>query len=190
MTTSPRTSNVAGKLGGFELLRRDGERDGANRPHVVGHILADAAVAAGYSASQMRSSTRARRIVQRQRKTIELKFRGVANLRAVALGQFAHTPVPITQLFFAVHVVERQHGPGVGDLGETFLRLAPNTLRGRVGGDQLGMLRFQLLQLTRESIECSIGNFGRILPIVKVLVVADLFAQLFDSVGGLHSNGL
>ena len=78
----------------------------------------------------------------------------------------------------------------MGDLGEAFLRLAADTLRGRVGGDQLGMLRFQLLQLTGERVEVGIGNFGCVLPVVKVLVVADLFAQLFDSVGGLHSNGL
>ena len=52
------------------------------------------------------------------------------------------------------------------------------------------MLLFQLLQLARERIESSIGNLGRVLPVVEVFVVADLFAQFFDSVGGLHSNGL
>ena len=101
-----------------------------------------------------------------------------------------HTPIPVAQLLFAVHIVERQHGARVSHLGKAFFRLAANSLRRRVGGDQLRILRFQILQLARERVEGSIGNLGRVLPVVEVLVVADLFAQRFDSVGGLHSNGL
>ena len=55
-----------GQLGVVEFLRRDRQRRRANRPHIVGHIFANAAVAACHCADEVRSPTGARLIMQCQ----------------------------------------------------------------------------------------------------------------------------
>ena len=57
------------------------------------------------------------------------------------------------------------------------LDLAADPLRGRVGRNQLGMLRLQLDQLVHQPIEFGIADLGIVEDVVAVLVIADLVAQ-------------
>ena len=60
-------------------------------------------------------------------------FNSQTKLTSAAADHRPHAPFPITQLLFAVHVVQREHGPRMIYLGETLLRLAAHALAGRVG---------------------------------------------------------
>ena len=95
---------------------------------------------------------------ERERHAIELQFAHVFEVGAAA--QFMHAPLPVAQLFFAVGVVEREHGRRMLRLDESFARLAADALRWRIGRDQLGMLRLKPLQLIHQLVEFGVGEFG------------------------------
>src|SRR4029077_19094602 len=75
---------------------------------------------------------------------------------------------------------EREHGRGMAGLDETLAWLAANSLHGRVGGDQFGVLGLDLLEFVDEFVEFSVADLGIVENVVAVFVVADLVAQGFD----------
>ena len=142
-STSPRTS----------MQRRgvvDAQRDRADRAQVVGDVLADLAVAAGGAAlehavpyvsemarpsifgshtnSNVGSSMPSRAKCERIRAT---QARSSSSERALA---------------------EREHRLAVADLLEVLDRRGADALRGRVGGDELGVLGLELAQLVEQRV--------------------------------------
>src|SRR5712691_5263926 len=65
-------------------------------------------------------------------------------------------------------------------LDESLAGLAADSLRGRVGRDQFGMLGLQLLEFVDQFVEFGVADLGIVENVVAVLVVADLVAQGFD----------
>ncbi len=60
--------------------------------------------------------------------------------------------IPGGQLLGGVGVVQREHGAGVANFLEALGRLAAYALGGRVGGEQLGMGGFDLLELVHQRV--------------------------------------
>ena len=54
-------------------------------------------------------------------------------------------------------------------------------LRGRVGGDELGVLALELAQLAHERVELRVGHLGRVEHEVLLVVVLDQLPELLDA---------
>ncbi len=68
----------------------------------------------------------------------------------------------------------------MSDFDKALARFAANPLRGRVGRDQLGMSRLELLQLVHHAIEFRVADLRIVEHVIAILVMPDLFAQSFD----------
>ena len=68
----------------------------------------------------------------------------------------------------------------MGDLGESFFGLAADTLGGRIGSDEVGVVGFEALQLAHEVVEVGVGDRRLVEDVIEVLVVADLVAEGVD----------
>ncbi len=75
------------------------------------------------------------------------------------------------------------------DVRQCVHRLLAHALRGTVGSDQVWMGGFQLLQPLDQLIVLPVADFGLRLGVIFPIVVANLFAKLFDFLGGGHGNG-
>ena len=162
-----RQAGLGQRLGG------NGERHTAHGAHVEGHVFAHRAVAAGDAQRQLAAGK-----AQGQRHAVELQLADVVHARLAA--QLVDAPLPIAQLLLAVSVVQRHHGRGMRNFDEALARLAAHALGGRVGGDQLGMLGLERLQLVHQAIEFGVADLGIVEHVVAVLVVADFLAQRVD----------
>jgi hypothetical protein len=67
------------------------------------------------------------------------------------------------------------------DDAEGFRWLAAHPLRRRVGRDQLGVARLQVLELAHELVVLGIADLRVVQGVVAVIVEGDLSAQLFDA---------
>ena len=125
----------------------DPQGDRADRPQVVGDVLADAPVAAGGAAGQD-----AVLVGQRHRQAVDLRLGRVADLLGgdvESLEQVADPLLPGPQLLLVAGVAEREHRLGVLDLGEAVKRLRADPLGRRVGREQLRVGLLELAQLVR-----------------------------------------
>ncbi len=64
---------------------------------------------------------------------------------------------------------------------ELSCQVAAHACRGRIRVGEFGMCLFQLLQFAHERVELEIGNLGRIVDIITMVMVFQLLAQRFDS---------
>jgi hypothetical protein len=62
-----------------------------------------------------------------------------------------------------------------------------DALGGRIGRDEIGILRLEAFELVHERVELGIGDLGGGPPVVAVLVIPDLPAELRDSLNWIHS---
>jgi hypothetical protein len=77
----------------------------------------------------------------------------------------------------------------VADLLEPLEGLAAHALGGGVGGDELGVLGLEALELVVEGVVLGVGDLRRVLHVVAPVVVADLLAQLLDPAPHVHALG-
>jgi len=89
-----------------------------------------------------------------------------------------HPGVPLLQLTAVVGVVQGEHGHRVPDLLQAGERLATDPLRGRVGGDDLGVGLLQFPELGEEPVVLQVADLGRRLHVVEAVVTPDLPAEL------------
>jgi hypothetical protein len=160
-----------------EPLRGNRQWHRADGAYVAGYVFADGAVAAGERSLQVRRAVGGL-VVKRHGEAVQLVFADIAYFGTA--GKFMHAPVPIAELFFAVDVVERQHGAGMRQLGEAGQGLAAYALGRGVGRDQLGVFGLNALELAHEHVEGGVGDLGRVEDVVLVFVMANLVAQFFD----------
>src|SRR5579864_80216 len=73
-------------------------------------------------------------------------------------------------------------------LDEALARLAAHALGGRVRRDEFGMLGFERLQAIHARVVLGVVNLGCVEDVVEVLVVAKVFAQGFDLLGGREAG--
>ena len=152
------------------------ERDPWDRPQVVGHVLADLAVAARGA-----SLEHAVAVDQRDRQTVDLRLDHILEVRildSLAREVVAHARDPGAQLVSTARVGQRQHRLRMADLDEIAHRLAAGALRRRIGRDQLGMLRLDRPQLVDQRVVLIIADLRIVEHVVAVAVVVELLAQL------------
>src|SRR5439155_3897034 len=82
------------------------------------------------------------------------------------------------ELRFVERVGEREHGARVLDRREAIRRWRADPLRRRIGGDQLRMLRLELLELAHQRVVRLVGDRRRIEDVVLVVRLLDPLAQL------------
>src|SRR5207253_530699 len=99
---------------------------------VRGHVFTNGAVTPGDAACQASIF-----VGKCHGHAIELEFVDVGNVLAAA--ELVHTALPIAQLLFCVCVVEREHGPRVGDFDESCGGTAADALGGGIRSDEFGV---------------------------------------------------
>ncbi len=147
----------------------------SNRPSFVGERDAEPV---DLQLGDIRDGDIRRRILRRCRRT-----RG----RLVRRAQPSlHPLVERPQLVLVVRVVEAEHRHDVLDILEPFDGTAAHTLCRRVAGDELGMFRFDALELVKEPIELLVGDLGIVVDVVALLVMTDRVAQFTDTLQHVH----
>src|SRR5712692_5617660 len=64
--------------------------------------------------------------------------------------------------------------------GEFFAGFGPDTLSGRVGREEFGMLGLERLEPAHQGIVLGVGQLGGVEDVVEVVVTVYLLAQLLD----------
>ena len=77
-------------------------------------------------------------------------------------------------------MVEAQHGRAVAHFDESFARLSSNTLSGRIGREQLGMLGLDLLELAHHGVVLGVADFRLVQHVIQMFVMTQRLAQFFD----------
>ena len=130
----------------------------ADRAQVLGHVLADPAVAAGRAADQD-----AVLIGERDRQAIDLRLGRVAELRGgdvEPLQVVGQAGLPGAQLLLVAGIAEREHLLGMLDLLEAVQRRRPDPLRWRVRRVQLGVLGLDRAQLIEQRVVFVVVDLG------------------------------
>jgi hypothetical protein len=158
------------------------ERDAADRPDVRGDVLADEPVAARRADVQGAVG-----VHELDRDPVDLRLAHV--LDALTAEELPDALVERRELFARRHVLEREHRMAVARRLELRERRGPDPLRGRVGGAQLGMLVFQLLEAAEERVVLGVGHERVVEDVVAVVVLLDLAAQPLALVRGVARRG-
>ncbi len=166
----------------FEVIRDpfspQAERDAAHRAQVAGDILAGIAVAARGAEDKA-----ALHVGEADGQAVELRLGGILDLFAVQA--LADTAVEVGDVLLAEGVRQREHRRAVADLGEFRRRQGADALGGGLRADQLGMPRFQPLQLAEQAVVLGVRHARSVEHVVGVVVPLDLGAQRLNPLGGL-----
>ena len=150
----------------------DAQRDRPDRAQVLGHVLADPAVAAGGAADE-----HAVLVGERDRQAVDLRLGRVAELGGAdvePLQVVADAGLPGAQLLLVAGVGEREHRLGVLDLREALQRRRPDPLGRRVGRAQLRVLGLDRAQLVEQRVVFVVADLGVVEDVVAVVVAAQL----------------
>ena len=187
------TANLDASGGRRRRARPDAERQGnrANGADVGGNILAARAIAASGAANQTAVLVR-----QRDAQAVDLQLGDVRNLRR-RLGGLSTLPAPAAtplrtrsskaRSSASLYALSRLSiGCDVRDGLESLDHAAPNPLRRRIGRDQLGVVRFQPLELMQQLIELLVRDFRIVMNVVALFVTSDGIAQLAEALQHIH----
>ncbi|MHC2628555.1 hypothetical protein ACVME5_001209 [Bradyrhizobium liaoningense] len=136
---------------------------------VGGDVLADRAVAARCGSDEL-----AALVTQRHREAIDLRLGGEIDLIVVELQESHDAADEVAHILFGKGVVERQHGNGMPDFLEAARRRRADLLGGRVRGDELGKARLDRVEALTQRVVLGVGDGGRVLLIVALVVPLDL----------------
>ena len=100
---------------------------------------------------------------------------------AVSGRGFAHPFVERLQLVIVVCVVETEHRREVLNGLEAGYGPSCDALRRRIGGDEVRVIRFELLELVKQAVELFVGDFGVAEDVIPLLVMADCVSQLANA---------
>ena len=154
--------------------------DGPDGPQVRRDVVALLAVSPRGAQGQ-----RAVLVAQAHGHAVDLQFDrvGVFPLRT---QQVADAAVEVPDLLIVVRVPDGEHGHGVADDGKGSGGRPPDALGGRVGGDQVGVGRFQVLQFGHQHVVVVIADDRVVEYEVPVIVRPDFPAQDFNAFGRRH----
>ncbi len=165
------------------VLAGEPVRDLLDGADVGGDVLADPAVAPGRRLRQP-----AVLVGEVDGQAVHLQLAQVVVLDP---GQLAGDPLgPGGELLVVHRVVQAEQPLPVLDRGEQQGRRAADPLRGRLRGDQGGVLRLQPLQLAHQRVELGVADDRRVLLVVAGPVVRDLGGQLGVPLAHLRRNVL
>ena len=69
---------------------------------------------------------------------------------------------------------------------ERTARLGTNALSWGIGRNELGMLRFELLQLAHQAVVFGVGDLDIVKRVISIIVVPNLVAQCLDFLGDVR----
>ena len=166
----------------FERLGDSGtlklQREPSDRPCIVGHIVADLAVAPRDGSGQLPVL-----IADRCRDSIDFQLDDP--LDGLAGQVLFDTLEELAKLPFGVGVFDREHRYAMSDLRQALDGSVPDFLSRAIGGDQTREADFPAGQLAEKSIVLQIGNFRFRLNVIEIVVLADLLSKLPDGAGRL-----
>ena len=171
-----------GQLGFLKKRRVHPEGNGANGSNVGRDILAGRTIAARDAAHQNSVF-----ILQGNAEAIEFVLGYVFNFLAAA--SLAHPAIEIAQRVVGKCVVEAQHRTRVAHRLKTRARDASHARRGRIRRDQFRIRGLQLFQAVHQAVVSGVRHLGIVQNVVAVVVMANLFPQLFDLVFRRRSLG-
>ena len=153
------------------------QRDRADRAQVLGHVLADLAVAARGAAHE-----HAVLVHERDRQPVDLRLgheAHVAHLDALAreVALAAHAPRPPAPPRCARSRATASAGGG-GTCSNLSSGSAAHALGGRVGRAQLRVLRLEVAQLVQQRVVVGVRDLRVVEDVVAVVVVLELPPQL------------
>ena len=162
------------------------QRQVADRPGIVGDVVADSAVAARRCQRQATGV-----IGQRHRHAVDLQFEHPGDRpRVTGRGEEGlDLPRPGDEIVGGVGVVDRQHRDRVPHRGEAVEGLPADALRRAVGGDELWVARLENAELVDEPVVVEIADLGCRLKVVAPVVVADQVAERRDPLRAAETHG-
>ena len=162
----------------WKVTAAQAQRHGAERAHIGGDVLPPGAVP-----PRGRAHEPPLLVAKAHGESVDLRLRRVFD--PFHTQTLAHTPVEVPHLLLAEGVGEGEHGHLVHDLRKGFQGGGPHPLGRRVGDDEVGKARLQVLELAQEPVVLGVRNLRRIEDVVEVVVVLDEPAQL----GGAQAYG-
>ena len=153
--------------------------NGADRPHVVRHVLPGRPVTACGGTHE-----HALFVGERDAQAVDLQLRDVVDRvrHDAGVGEaLAHALVERPELGLVVGVVETEHRLGVADLVELLADAAAHALRWRVGRDERRMLLLELQELAQQIVELRVTDLRLVGDVIALFVVADEPPELGDA---------
>ncbi len=139
-----------------------------DRPHVVGDVFANAAVASRRCLRENPIDER-----DRQRQPVNLWLHRERECARILPENLGPTFGPGPKFVDVKDVVQTEHWLGVLDWAEDRRRRSANLFRDRRLVAQLGMLSLQRPQFSRERVVVRIGNQRRVVGEVRVIVPSE-----------------
>ena len=158
----------------FQLVR-----DVLDGLEVRGHVLADLSVAARRAPDKF-----AVHILKRDRKAVDLVLDHIFRLPHRALN----AGVELGKLVERKYVLQALERIGVRDLGKPAGRRAADPLGRGIRVRVFRMRRLECAQLALHHIILVIRNLGRVLIIIFIIVIPQLFTQRGDLFERVHAN--
>ena len=144
-----------------------------DRRHVGGHVLSHPTVAAGRGLHEATAL-----VAQTDGQTVELQL--AHERRDITIEAPDHPIGPGTE-FVRVHgVVQAHHRYPVGDRSERGADRPADQPGRRIVGNQIGVIRFDLVQLTDESVVVGVTDLGVVERVIPLVVVGDLRPEFID----------
>ena len=152
------------------------------RPQVGGDVLADRPVAPGGALDEATLL-----VAQRGRQAVDLRL-GDDRHRLVGrqLEEAADAAEELAHLVLGKGIVERQHRPRMGDLGESRRRGTADLEARAVGAAQRREPRLDGEVAQHQRVELGIGDARRRLLVIEAVVLGDLARQAGELVGRLR----
>ena len=148
-------------------------RQVAQRAQVLGHVLASLTVAPRGSEDEL-----ARVVVDCCREAVDL---GLAvehdRLVLVEIEEAPDSAFELGEIVVIKRVAEREHGPGVADLGKGRRRRCAHALAGAVSAFQVGKARLDGLVAPPQRVVPCIAQLGRGVGVVELVMALDLRRQ-------------
>jgi hypothetical protein len=161
----------AGDLTVLRLV--EAERQAADGAEVGADVLADGAVAAGGAVVEAAIA-----VGDGDGEAVDFRLGHVRD--PCAFRPSADAFGPGRELGLGVDVAEGVHGAGVGDLGEAGGWGGADALGGGLGGDELGVGRFEFAQLAHQRVPLRVGGGGLVEHEVVVIEAVDRVPELVD----------
>jgi hypothetical protein len=122
------------------------------------------------------------------RRAVDLRLDHIADAVGAA-EPLAHVLGPLVERLVRRHLLERAHGREVLGLLEPIARRRADTLRRRIGCDELRMLALELDELVVDAVVLRVANRRVVEDVVLVRPLRQLVAQLLDATLGNVPNG-
>jgi len=165
----------------------DPQRDRSDRAEVLGHVLADRAVAPRGPPHEDPVL-----VDQGDGQAVDLGLGHVVDRRLLdaLLGQQPpRAGLPLAQLLLGAGVGQREHGQQVAHGREALERAPAHPLRGGVRRAQRGVRGLEAAQLVQQAVVLGVGDLGVVEDVVAVVVVLERTAQLGGALEDLGRDG-